>query len=72
MSEVISRIFWRQMRSEQLCAGGVGGMGGNAHTGGDGEGGEGQVARLDLDPNEHYKIGNISGEYPPFYTSCYS
>jgi hypothetical protein len=60
------------MRIEKLWVEGVGGTGANAHTGGDGEGGEGQGARLDLDPNEHYKNGNISGEYPPFYTSCYS
>ncbi|KAJ7797620.1 hypothetical protein B0H14DRAFT_3157380 [Mycena olivaceomarginata] len=39
--------------------GGSGGTGGDARIGG--EGGEGDGPRLDLDPNERYKIGNISG-----------
>ncbi|KAJ7352706.1 hypothetical protein DFH08DRAFT_957488 [Mycena albidolilacea] len=39
--------------------GGIGGTGGIAQTGG--EGGKGQGPRLDLEPNEHYRIGNISG-----------
>jgi hypothetical protein len=58
------------MRIEQLCVGGIGGTGSTAHTGG--EGGKGQGPRLDLDPNEDYRIGNISGDHPFCYTSCCS
>ncbi|KAJ7325602.1 hypothetical protein DFH08DRAFT_1028538 [Mycena albidolilacea] len=39
--------------------GGIGGTGGTARIGG--EGGEGGGPQLDLDPNERYKISNVSG-----------
>jgi hypothetical protein len=41
--------------------GGAGGTGGTARIGG--EGGEGGGLRLDLDPSERCRIGNISGEH---------
>ncbi|KAJ7873100.1 hypothetical protein B0H14DRAFT_2569930 [Mycena olivaceomarginata] len=39
----------------------IGGTGGTAHIGG--EGGEGGGPQLDLDPNERYRISNVSSEY---------
>ncbi|KAJ6628405.1 hypothetical protein B0H10DRAFT_1991245 [Mycena sp. CBHHK59/15] len=39
--------------------GGLGGTGGNARIGG--EGGDGEGPKLDMSPEEHWKIGNISG-----------
>jgi hypothetical protein len=50
-----------QKCAEQVCVGGVGGTRGTARIGG--EGGEGGGPRLDLDPSERYRIGNVSGEY---------
>ncbi|KAJ7325590.1 hypothetical protein DFH08DRAFT_817264 [Mycena albidolilacea] len=41
--------------------GGIGGTGDTAHIGG--EGGEGGGPQLDLDPNERYRVSNVSGEY---------
>ncbi|KAJ6532788.1 hypothetical protein DFH09DRAFT_1092782 [Mycena vulgaris] len=39
--------------------GGLGGTGGSARMGG--EGGEGEGPKLDMSPNERWKIGNVSG-----------
>ena len=48
------------MRFGQLCVGGLGGTGGNARTGG--EGGDGEGPKLDINPDERWKVGNISGK----------
>ncbi|KAJ6610769.1 hypothetical protein B0H10DRAFT_2058953 [Mycena sp. CBHHK59/15] len=47
------------LQSLQDLEGGLGGTGGNARIGG--EGGDGEGPKLDMSPEEHWKIGNISG-----------
>ena len=51
----------------QLCVGGLGSPGANARIGG--QGGDGEGPKLDMKPDERWKVGNISGKYLHSYSS---
>ncbi|KAF8169201.1 hypothetical protein K438DRAFT_1774446 [Mycena galopus ATCC 62051] len=56
-TEVLKTL--RELEALNDSVGGVGGTGGHAQIGG--EGGEGDGPQLDIDPDDRYQIGNVSG-----------